>query len=146
MSPRVELARRVLAALARGHHVSTIDAFQLRNWALHPEDSMLPLAEIAIRILTHNEGIIADAVTARRLCAEFIMTDLDLAFTFMHVARTSRIAETRSRNQKNARTAYDAILRFLPRSLAAFSATEQQDTERKLAELKRQLQQRGEIF
>ena len=56
MSPRVELARRVLAALVLGDHVPTLDAFQLRNWALRPEDSMLPLVEIAISILEHEEG------------------------------------------------------------------------------------------
>lgn len=56
MSPRVELARRVLEAIAKGHHIPTLDAFQLRNWALRPEDCMLPLAEIAIRILEDDEG------------------------------------------------------------------------------------------
>jgi hypothetical protein len=56
MSPRVELAGRVLAALAHGYRVPTLDAFQLRNWAIRPEDSVLPLAEIAIRILEHEEG------------------------------------------------------------------------------------------
>ena len=56
MSPRVELARRVLEAIASGRHVSTLDAFQLRNWALRAEDCMLPLVEIAISILAHDEG------------------------------------------------------------------------------------------
>ena len=56
MSPRVELARRVLAALAQGYPVPTLDAFQLRNWALRPEDSVLPLGEIAIRILENEEA------------------------------------------------------------------------------------------
>ena len=55
MSPRVELARRVLETLAEGHRVSTLDAFQLRNWALRPEDSMLTLKEIAISILANGE-------------------------------------------------------------------------------------------
>jgi|HubBroStandDraft_5_1064220.scaffolds.fasta_scaffold267488_1 hypothetical protein len=55
MSPRVELARRILETLALGHCVSTLDAFQLRYWALRPEDSMLTLEEIAIRILEHGE-------------------------------------------------------------------------------------------
>jgi len=50
MSPRVELARRVLETLVRGDRVSTSDALQWRNWALRPEDSMLTLQEIAIRI------------------------------------------------------------------------------------------------
>jgi len=93
MSPWVELARRVLETLAQGSHVSTFDALQLRNCALRPEDSMVPLAEIAISILAHGEGSASDAVQARRLCAEFIMTDVELAFTFIEVARTSRIAE-----------------------------------------------------
>jgi len=56
MSPRVELAHSVLKALSQGHRISMLDAFQLRNWALRPEDSTLPLAEIAIRILDHDEG------------------------------------------------------------------------------------------
>jgi hypothetical protein len=146
MSPRVELARRVLETLAHGHRVSTFDAFQLRNWALRPEDSMLTLAEIAISILAYGEGSSSDAAQARRLCAEFIMTDIELGFTLMEVARTSRIAEVASHNQKNARMAYDAILLFLPRSLPAFSATELEDTESKLAELKSRLQQLGETF
>jgi hypothetical protein len=56
MSPRVELARRVLETLVRGERVSTSDALQLRNWALRPEDSMLTLQEIAIRILNDEKG------------------------------------------------------------------------------------------
>lgn len=56
MSPRVELARRVLETLVLGDRVSTLDAFQLRNWALRPEDSMLTLTEIAISILDHDRG------------------------------------------------------------------------------------------
>ena len=56
MSPRVELARRVLETLVRGDRVSTSDALQLRNWALRPEDSMLTLQEIAIRILNDEKG------------------------------------------------------------------------------------------
>jgi hypothetical protein len=119
---------------------------RLRGWAPRPEDSMLTLAEIAISILTHDQGSSSDAVQARRLCAEFIMTDIELAFTFLEVARTSRIAEVAGRNRKNSRIAYDTILRFLPRSLAAFSATERHDTESKLEELKRRLEQLGEIF
>jgi hypothetical protein len=52
---RVELARRVLETLILGDRVSTSDALQLRNWALSPEDSMLPLEEIAIRILNDDK-------------------------------------------------------------------------------------------
>jgi hypothetical protein len=107
---------------------------------------MLPLAEIAISILAYGEGGASDAAQARRLCAEFILADIELAFTFMEVGRTSRIEETRKRNLKNAHLAYDAILRFLPRSFSAFSMIEVEDTESKLVELKSSLQRLGEIF
>jgi hypothetical protein len=33
-----------------------LGAFQLHNWAVRPEDCMLPLAELAIRILHQDEG------------------------------------------------------------------------------------------
>ena len=56
MSPRVELARRALETLVRGDRVSTSDALQLRNWALRPEDSILTLQEIAIRIRNNDKG------------------------------------------------------------------------------------------
>jgi hypothetical protein len=37
--------------LTHGHPVPAQDAFRLRNWALHPDDAMLSLDEIAYRIL-----------------------------------------------------------------------------------------------
>ena len=149
MSPRVELARRILETLTLGQLVSTLDAMQLRNWAVSPEESVLTLEEVAYGILGQGEGSMADAARVykwRRNCAEFIMTDLEVAFTFLDVSPTSGIAETGRRNQKNARTAYDAILRLLPRSLDAFSAAEQKDMESKLGELKRLLEELGENF
>jgi hypothetical protein len=36
--------------------VPSLDAFQLRNWAVNAEDALLPLEEIAQRILTHEEN------------------------------------------------------------------------------------------
>ena len=90
--------------------------------------------------------MIPPAVDLRRSCAEFIMVDLEVAFTFLDIARTSRATETGRRNQKNARTAYDAVLRFLPRSIPALSATELQSIENKLGELKNRLKQLGETF
>ena len=53
-SARAELARRILETLARGNPVPLNDAIQLRNWAVRPEDSLLPLAEIACCILEEN--------------------------------------------------------------------------------------------
>jgi hypothetical protein len=55
MSARAELARRVLQMLANGKPVPERDAFQLRNWAVHPEDVILTLREIALRILSEEE-------------------------------------------------------------------------------------------
>ena len=54
MSERKELAWRVLQMLQRGDSVPTQDALQLRNWALTPEDAVLSLKEIAVRILARN--------------------------------------------------------------------------------------------
>lgn len=52
---REALARHVLKILGNGQHVPEHDALQLRNWASRPEDAMLPLEEIACRILSHRE-------------------------------------------------------------------------------------------
>jgi hypothetical protein len=51
MSARAELARLVLQMLASGNVVPISDALQLRNWAVTPEDAMLTLKEVALRIL-----------------------------------------------------------------------------------------------
>jgi hypothetical protein len=55
-SARVELARRVLETLAHGYPVPLNDDIQLRNWAVHPKDILLPLAEIARGILDQEEN------------------------------------------------------------------------------------------
>lgn len=152
MSSRAELARRVLENLAQGDLVPTRDALQLRNWAVRPEDSLLTLDEIAHRILDHDEapkaiaGGMDDTPQAgswRRACAEFIMADLELAFTFLDIARTSGVTETGRRNRQNARTARDAVLRFLPRSLPALSAAERRAIENRLRELKKRFEELG---
>jgi hypothetical protein len=70
MSPRVELARRVLETLAEGHRVSTRDAFQLRYWALRPEDSMLTLVEIATSILAYDESSASDLLKSKSMKSE----------------------------------------------------------------------------
>jgi hypothetical protein len=50
-SARARLAQRILEMLAQGYAVPFNDAIQLRNWAVRPEDALLPLAEIARGIL-----------------------------------------------------------------------------------------------
>jgi hypothetical protein len=148
MSAKADLGRRVLGILKQGHLVSPSDATELRKWAVRPEDTTLTLKEIAHGILDQSERSVDDVPAAdwRRVGAEFILADLEVAFTFLDVARTSWIAQTCTRNQKNARSAYDAILRFLPRSIPAMSAIERQTMEDKLGELKNRLQQLGENF
>jgi hypothetical protein len=54
-SARTELARQVLNLLTHGEPVAKHDALQLRNWAIHPDDAMLSLEEIAYRILKHQD-------------------------------------------------------------------------------------------
>jgi hypothetical protein len=53
---RIELARQVLNMLTHGEAVPPHDALQLRNWAVHAEDAMLSLEEIAYRILTEEDN------------------------------------------------------------------------------------------
>jgi hypothetical protein len=54
MSAQAELARRVLQTLAGGDSVSTLDALQLRTWALTPENAVLSLEAIAMLILSEE--------------------------------------------------------------------------------------------
>jgi len=54
-SEKVMLAQRVLKALDEGETVVVADALQLRNWAGTPEDALLPLREIAERILSSSQ-------------------------------------------------------------------------------------------
>jgi hypothetical protein len=51
MSARAELARLVVQLLKEGRSVPSNDAFQLRSWALTPEDAVLSLEDIALGIL-----------------------------------------------------------------------------------------------
>ena len=148
MFARTELARAVLQMLMAGQAVPTHHAIQLRNWSVCAADSVLPLEEIALHILERS-GIMAGVPQVgdwRRVGANFIITDLELAFTFLKIARTSSVPETVRRNQGNACTAYHAVLRFLPQCLPALSAAERQTIEVNLRKLKNCLEQFGECF
>ena len=65
MSTKAELARRVLEMLVHGDPVPTLDALQLRKWAVRPQDAVLPLEEIANRVLNHEERKNAKAAEQR---------------------------------------------------------------------------------
>jgi hypothetical protein len=83
---------------------------------------------------------------SRRSGDEFITVDIELAFTFLEIGRTSTVPGTAMRNRKNARRAYEFILRLLPRSIASFSVPEQMALHRRLEELKSRLKHLGESF
>jgi hypothetical protein len=73
-----------------------------------------------------------------------VLIDLDTALTFLRIADTTRSAETNHRNRRNARAAYDAVIRFLPRVHP--NAEQQAAINLKLASLKRHLIEAGERF
>ena len=52
---------------------------------------------------------------SQRIAVQFIIAELNVALTFLDVAETTGIEETRSRNEQHARSAYDTVLRLLPR-------------------------------
>jgi hypothetical protein len=74
----------------------------------------------------------------------FLLTDLNLAITFLDVADASRIEETIRRNHNNARTAYDAICRLSEKLTP--NADQRQTIDAKLASLKTRLQTVGQHF
>jgi len=74
----------------------------------------------------------------------FLLTDLDLAMTFMDIAEASHIEETTRRNRTNARTAYDTVLRLLEKLTP--NADQSQAIDAKLASLKTRLQAVGQQF
>jgi hypothetical protein len=55
-SRRTALAWRILEMISHGHTIPFDDAIQLRNWAITPEDAMLPLEEIARAILGETKN------------------------------------------------------------------------------------------
>lgn len=74
----------------------------------------------------------------------FLLTDLDLALTFMDIAESSRVEETTRRNYANARTAHDAVKRLLGKSTP--DVRQRQVIDEKLAILKTRLEAVGHQF
>jgi hypothetical protein len=69
---------------------------------------------------------------------EFLIIELDLASTFLDIADASRLEETKCRNHKNARRAYDTVLAFLPK--LTMNEVERQLMESRLTLLKTRLE------
>lgn len=52
---------------------------------------------------------------SHRAGVQFLMTELQTGMVFLEVAETTKKVENRQRNVQNARTAYDCVVRLLPR-------------------------------
>ena len=65
-SAKIQLTRRVRETLAQGDSASFDDAIRLRNWVGCPEDSLLPLVDIARAILDREGNPNADAAEGGR--------------------------------------------------------------------------------
>ena len=90
----------------------------------------------------------ADRASVKELCnrswVNFVTVDLNLGLTFSHIARGLVTQETQHRARRNARTAYDTVVRFLDR--VSPTPAEAVSIGKKLARLKSELEQLGECF
>jgi hypothetical protein len=75
---------------------------------------------------------------------EFLLVDLDVAMTFMDVAEASGLEDTKHRNHKNARKAYDSVLHLLEKLKP--DAEQVRVIDAKLARLKTRLEAAGQQF
>jgi hypothetical protein len=74
----------------------------------------------------------------------FVMADLGVALTLMDVADTSGLIETKQRNHRNARKAYDSVVRLLEKLLP--NPEQQAEIDLKLETLKNRLIAAGQRF
>lgn len=52
---------------------------------------------------------------SERVAVQFLIAELNVALTFLDVAETTGVDDTRTRNQQHAQTAYLTVQRHLPR-------------------------------
>jgi len=90
----------------------------------------------------------ADRASLKELCnrsgVDFVTADLNLGLTFSHMARGLRTQETKDRSRRNARRAYDTVVRF--RDRVSPTTAEALLIRKRLARLKSELEQLGECF
>ena len=79
-----------------------------------------------------NQGII-----------EFLLTDLDVALTFMDVAKTTEFRDSAERNHQNARKAYEMVIAKLKEVTP--NARQQAILDEKLAMLQARLKAAGRL-
>ena len=82
-------------------------------------------------------NFLEDFTSANRAGVEFIVTDLDLAITFLDVAAASTDSYVVRRNHDNARTAYTAVVNLLERLF--LDRPQRQEIEAKLDTLRARL-------
>ena len=78
---------------------------------------------------------------SNKIGAEFLMTELETAFTFLAVAETTVSAETRERNRKNAYEAYKTAARMQTRII--MEPRRKDVFQQKIKDLKRRLEGLG---
>jgi len=90
----------------------------------------------------------ADRPSLRESCnrsgVDFVITDLNVGLTFSYMARGLLTQETKDRRRRNARRAYDTVVRF--RDRVCPTTAEALSIQKKLARLKSELEQLGECF
>lgn len=78
---------------------------------------------------------------SHRAGVQFLLAELQTGMVFLDVAETTAKLENRQRNIQNARTAYDAVVRLLPRVDPL--PGEKLEIELKLDRLKKRLIENG---
>jgi hypothetical protein len=75
---------------------------------------------------------------------QFLLTEVDTGLTFLEVASVTNSDETRKRNYKNARLAYDTVVRLKTRLL--LTGAQRNQIETGLAKLRNILEGKGMQF
>lgn len=78
---------------------------------------------------------------SNKIGIDFLLTELDTAFTFLSVADTTSSSETRDRNRRNAFDAYRTVLRMRPR--VVMGSPQKVEFQDKVSDLKRRLEDLG---
>ncbi len=84
----------------------------------------------------------AEFIVGSRAGTEFLRAELVAGMTRANIAQNTSNGSKKQRNRKEARKAYDAILRFLPQTFLRRDEKEQIDS--RLVELKSALRALGE--
>jgi hypothetical protein len=88
-------------------------------------------------------GVMTDLIQETiDFAVRFIHTELETGLTLAKVASTANNQDKIDRNRANARKAYDTALEYMAR--IGLPSKESAEIQRKLEELKRELQQLGE--